>query len=246
MKRTVKKILIIKTGTTYNSIRQVYGDFEDFIIHSAGIDRNDTITFPIYQQHLPPVRKIIGAASSAIITGSHAMVTDMDDWSTDLCRWIRDFAAQGLPVLGICYGHQLLAQAWGGVVDYHPSGREIGAVSIKLTQQGVNDRLLGVLPEFFIAHVSHAQSVIRLPDNARVLAYNDFEPHHSFVIDGNVWGVQFHPEFTAGIMKGYIHERRGILGLEGYDTGYLCSSVIENEYGAMLLHRFVSITGSLS
>lgn len=241
----MKKILIIKTGTTFDSIRREYGDFEDFIIQASGIKKKDTLIFPVFKKRLIPVKEIAGGVSSAIITGSHSMVTEMETWSADLCGWIREFASEGLPVLGICYGHQILAKAWGGVVDYHPAGRESGTVSIHLTPNGLKDSLLGVLPEHFIAHVSHEQSVIRLPENADVLAYNDFEPHHAFNIDGNVWGVQFHPEFNAGIMESYIRERREIMGSEGYNIPDMLSSVSEHDFGAKLLRRFIELSNEL-
>lgn len=239
----MKKILIIKTGTTFDSIRSVYGDFEDFIIRACGIDKKDALIFPAYKERLIPVKKIATSVSSAIITGSHSMVTEMEDWTADLCGWIREFAAEGLPVLGICYGHQLLAKAWGGVVDYHPCGRESGTVSISLTQRGLKDRLLDVCPEHFIAHVSHAQSVIKLPEKADVLAYNDFEPHHAFNVDGNVWGVQFHPEFNAGIMESYIRERQEFMESEGYNIHDMLSSVSEHDFGVKLLRRFIELSG---
>jgi GMP synthase (glutamine-hydrolysing) len=241
----MKKILILKTGTTFDSIRRNYGDFEDFIVSAAGITRSDIRVIAVYQEKLPAVRKIFSDISSVIITGSHSMVTDGHGWIESLCCWIREFADTGFPVLGICYGHQLLAMAWGGIVEFHPSGGETGTVWIKLTDEGLNDSLLGIFPVNFIAHVSHAQSVTRLPANARVLAYNDFEPHHSFRIDNNVWGVQFHPEFNKGIMKGYIMEQREIIESEGYNTESLLSSVKEHKFGIKLLCRFVEISFGL-
>jgi len=242
----MKKILILKTGTTFDSISHIFGDFEDFIISSAGLIKEETLIISVYKESLPSVKKIIEDVSSVIITGSHSMVTDKEEWIEHLCCWIREFAAEGLPVLGICYGHQLLAMAWGGLVDYHPCGIEMGTVGINLTDDGRKDRLLGVCPEYFTAHVSHAQSVIKLPARARLLAFNNFEPHHSFRIDNNVWGVQFHPEFNELIMKGYIRERRGILEVEGYDIESIFASVTKHGFGMKLLRRFVAITGGYS
>ncbi|MEL7568807.1 MAG: gamma-glutamyl-gamma-aminobutyrate hydrolase family protein [Bacillota bacterium] len=151
--------------------------------------------------------------SAIIITGSHSMVTDQDDWSMALCAWLRSHRSKCIPTLGICYGHQLISQAFGGQVDYYPQGKELGTVSIQLTEAGISDPLLGVLPRSFLGHVAHSQTVLQLPPGARILAKNDFEQHHAFVLDDCIWGVQFQPEFNAGITEAYTHT----LG-----TGTLC------------------------
>ncbi|RYF49524.1 MAG: glutamine amidotransferase, partial [Comamonadaceae bacterium] len=62
------------------------------------------------------------AVAGAIITGSWNMVTDREDWSELTAAWVREAFAGDVPLLGICYGHQLMAHALGGVVDYHPQG----------------------------------------------------------------------------------------------------------------------------
>ena len=78
------------------------------------------------------------------------MVTEQDDWSIQLARWLKNTSALSIPTLGICYGHQLIAAAWGGTVDYHPGGKEVGTVNIELTEAGKNDVLLGSMPERFL------------------------------------------------------------------------------------------------
>ena len=76
--------------------------------------------------------------------------------------------------------------------------------------------------------------------------YNDFEPHHAFIIGDNVWGVQFHPEFNAGVMKEYIREMRGPCVSEENNPESIFSSVKEHEFGTMLMRRFVEIAGEYS
>lgn len=234
----MKKILIIKTGTTFPHIIEKYGDFEDFIIKQVDLMKKDVIVCSVYQNDILPDLKEV---SGVIITGSHSMVTDCEPWIIAAEKYLRDISNKYIPVLGICYGHQLICQAFGGTVGYHPEGKEVGTVNIQLTEEGKKDKLLNVLPEKFLGHVTHSQTVIKLPESAIVLAQNDFEKHHAFVIYGNIWGVQFHPEFNLGITKSYILEQEGTLIKEGYDIESLYNSLKEHEYGKMLLKRFMQL-----
>jgi len=234
----MKKLLIIKTGTTFETIYRKYGDFDDFIIHQSGIPIKDVLTLPVYQnKQLPDLEDI----SAIIITGSHAMVTDQEAWSQYIANWLQRAELQSIPVLGICYGHQLLATAFGGHVDYHPGGREVGTVTINLTKEGAEDPLLGSLPSHFSGHVTHAQTVRQLPPKARLLAYNDFEQHHAFVIHDSMWGVQFHPEFTEDITRAYIFEQQATLVQEGYDVTKLYHTTKKHPYGQLLLQQFLKL-----
>jgi GMP synthase (glutamine-hydrolysing) len=168
----MKKVLIIKTGTTHPLIKEKHGVFEDFIINQGEIQKDRVIVSAVYKNEaLPDINSI----DSIIITGSHSMVTDKEDWSVKLSEWINEISKYNIPTLGICYGHQLLCQAFGGIVGYHPKGIEKGTVNIELTEEGKKDKLLGILPSPFLGHVSHSQSVIKLPEKAILLAKNDFE-----------------------------------------------------------------------
>ncbi|MBN0903368.1 gamma-glutamyl-gamma-aminobutyrate hydrolase family protein, partial [Pseudomonas aeruginosa] len=102
----------------------------------------------------------------AVLTGSWAMVTDRLAWSERTADWIRQAVAIDMPLFGVCYGHQLMAHALGGEVAYHPGGRESGSQTITLSPWGVDDPLLSGLPATFPAHLSHLQTVTRLPEGA--------------------------------------------------------------------------------
>jgi GMP synthase (glutamine-hydrolysing) len=235
----MRKVLIIKAGETFESIKKAHGDFEDYIIDDAGLSRDDVIIFPVYHAKEHPELKHI---SKIIITGSHSMVTDHEDWSMLLARWIKEtFPVKHIDVLGICYGHQLLAHAFGGVVDYHPKGIEIGTVQVELTAEGLKDPLLGCMPKFFAGHAAHSQTVVKLPPGATLLARNSFEGHHAFVIHGNMWGVQFHPEFSAAVTLGYINELQQRLSEEKHDITAIKNSVNEHNFGRILLKNFLAL-----
>ena len=235
----MKPLLIIKTGSAFARLQPEFGDFDDFVLNQIpGID--NVLVAAVFKRHWLPAYDTI---SGVIITGSHAMVTDREDWSEFVAEWLRGIAANTLPVLGICYGHQLLAHAWGGDVGYHLHGKEIGTVGINLTDAGCQDSLLSCMPPSFIGHVTHAQTVLRLPDGATVLARNEHEPHQAFVINGNQWGVQFHPEFNAIIERTYVAEQKDELMLAGRNLPAIESSVQEHPYGQQLIQRFAALAG---
>ena len=234
----MKPILIVKTGQTFSAISARYGDFEDWIISGMALSEDQfTVVAPFLSQPFPAANEISGV----VITGSHAMVTDAEPWSITTENWLRKVASTQIPVLGICYGHQLIAAAFGGKVDYHPGGREIGTVKIAKTTAAEKDLLFCDLPDTLMVHVAHAQSVIKLPEQAEILAKNEFEPHHAFVIDNHIWGVQFHPEFNEEITAAYLLELKTTLQDEGFDVSQLIASLSPSPYGASLLRRFYEI-----
>lgn len=230
----MKPLIIFKVGTTFDSLIVNIGDFEDWIIRGLGTTSTKVeIIDPRRNIAFPKPERIAGA----IITGSHSMVSDREPWSESLAAWIVEAAAIDLPMLGICYGHQLIAHALGGEVDYHPLGLEIGTVNIELSDHAENDVLFRDSPKRFAAHATHRQSVIKLPENAVLLASNSFEPHHAFRIGQNAWGLQFHPEFNAPAMSCYIQQRCE----DAETTTELLNQVVETPDSSELLRKFAQL-----
>jgi GMP synthase (glutamine-hydrolysing) len=234
----MKRLLIIKTGSAIKGIAPGMLDFEQWTASAAGIqlERCHTVTV-IDGEHLPEPAQ----CSGVVITGSAAMVSDRHPWSEYSAQWLLQAIAAKVPVLGICYGHQLLAQALGGVVGYHPRGREMGTKVIHRAPAALQDELFNILPEQFPAHVTHMQSVLQLPNGAEVLAWNSFEAHHGVRFAPRVWGVQFHPEFSAEAMSQYLHIRSAALHEEGMDVDALHRAVSDTAAARQLLQRFARL-----
>lgn len=235
----MKKLLIIKTGRAIKGIPAELLDFEHWTAAAAGLALEHCHTVTVIDgETLPEARQCRGI----VITGSAAMVSDRHAWSEHTAQWLLGAMQIGVPILGICYGHQLLAHALGGHVDYHPRGREMGTKLIHRAPAALHDELFSALPESFPAHVTHMQSVLRLPPVAEVLAWNPFEAHHAVRFAPRVWGVQFHPEFTSAAMSHYLRIRSDALQQEGQDPAELLAAVTETAEAEQLLRRFAALT----
>jgi GMP synthase (glutamine-hydrolysing) len=194
---------------------------------------------------LPAPREVAGA----IITGSAAMVTERSAWSERTAGWIRDAMDAELPLFGVCYGHQLMAHALGGRVDYLPGGREIGTQAIELSAAGAQDPLARRLPASFRAHTTHEQSVIEPPGGAAVLARSARDPHQLLRYGPHALSAQFHPEFNAEVMRAYIRRKHADMRREGSDPQQVFSAVAATPVARWLLrqfsrhHRWIAVAG---
>jgi len=232
------KVLIVKTGDTFPSLASKKGDFEDWIVSGMGIDRENAFVVDVSDHLLfPDYRDIRGI----VITGSHAMVTEHREWSERIAEWQPEAIDRKIPLLGICYGHQLLAYALGGEVGNNPNGPEFGTVKVNLNAAAKKDNLFGILPNIVEVHVSHAQSVLSLPAGAQLLASNKVDRNQAFVVGSCAWGVQFHPEFDVEIVREYVYQHRQLLQERGADPERIIQGCKETPYGSLLLKRFGEI-----
>jgi GMP synthase (glutamine-hydrolysing) len=242
-------ILILKTGEAPPPVKGRYGDFEDWIASGLGRPLDSLEVASVYKgDPLPSVDSLSGV----VITGSPAMVTERPDWSEASARWLAKVVeSDSVPVLGLCYGHQLLAHALGGEVGPNPNGREMGTVDVTFHCEETNHRrekdgvakLEGPAPIFeagvFSSHMSHFESVLRPPVNAEILAHTALDPHSVLEFGPRQWGVQFHPEFDRKIMQGYVEARREVLVSEGLDPDAMIAEAVETHAITSLLARFV-------
>jgi len=228
------RVLILKTGTTYPEIRAQFGDFDDWFVRGLS-DQLDLTVVDVTRQPPPGQPK---DWDGIVITGSPAMVSDRPEWSETTAAWTRQAVDAHVPVLGVCYGHQLLAHALGGKVGFHPDGRDTGTKQVTLLETAQSDPLFMHLPAQFPAQLTHKQSVLELPPGAVLLANSSFEPHQAFRVGGNAWGVQFHPEFTDQIMRAYLEVQTPDLNKEGLDATRLLAEVTPAPAASRVLTRF--------
>ena len=169
-----------------------------------------------------------------IITGSPRSVSDEEAWMLRLEENIRDASEYKKPVLGICFGHQLIAKSFGGRVEVNPNGWELGSYSISLTEYGKDSPLFDNIEDEVIVYESHQDSVIRMPDGAVELAYNQ-KCVQAFQLHDTLYSVQFHPEFSWDVMKKYVSVR-GAAGVPIDDP-----TIPESLHGHLILHNFIKL-----
>lgn len=196
-------IAVIQMGVPPADVVAWQGEPADWFAAALGLKTADLlIVRPDLGAALPAAR----AFSLAIITGSWAMVTDHEDWSERTGAWARSLILAGKPLLGVCYGHQLMASAMGGRVDYHPAGREQGTFPVTLSSAARSDRLFASWPGTFDAQLSHSQSVMEPPPGMRSLGGTRQDPNQILRYGPNALSLQFHPEFSVDILATIMGE----------------------------------------
>lgn len=229
----MKQIALIKTGNTIEQIKPLYGDFEDWFADGMGV--LDLLQVDVFQQQaLPAADSLAGI----VVTGSPSMVSTREAWSEQTAAWLAQAVRAGVPVLGVCYGHQLLAHALGGLVGPNPAGRQIGTVSAQRLGAAGEDPLLGHLPATFDVQASHSEAVLELPPGAQRLATSPKDGNFAIRFAENAWGVQFHPEFTGNIMAEYIRCRADALCDEGLNPQLLLDKTADAIEARSVLRKF--------
>lgn len=228
------RVVILKTGTTYPALRETFGDFDSWFVARLAPELNVHVV-DVTADDLPDLPE---DWDGIVITGSPAMVSDRAPWSERTAGWLAEAVRAEVPVLGVCYGHQLLAHALGGEAGFHPGGRETGTHKVELLDTAMDDPLFKGLPRQFPAQLTHRQSVLRLPENAVLLGRNAFEAHQAFRVGPCAWGVQFHPEFSSEVMRAYLKVQASDLEKEGLDADSLLADVVDAPEATSLLDRF--------
>lgn len=233
-----RPVLIVATGSTFPQIAESLGDFGAWIAKGLG----EAVPHRLIDAQTAGALPDPSALAGVVLSGSHSMVSDREPWSERLAQWLTQCVAADVPVLGICYGHQLLAHALGGVVSDRANHEfEIGTHTVTLNANAEGDPLFVSLPQAFDAQLVHRQSVSRLPDGALLLAGSEGEACQAFRFGRTAWGVQFHPEFSTDAMRAYIHAMPIEARDEGYDADALSAGVRQTSDAASLLPRFAAI-----
>ncbi|OZI71414.1 glutamine amidotransferase [Bordetella genomosp. 12] len=231
-------MLIIQAGTPPDDIRASQGDLPAWFCRALRTTTEDVEIVRVFEgERLPAPR----ADVPAVITGSWSHVTEQHPWSLDVAAWIREAMAMNAPMFGVCYGHQLMAAALGGEVGFHPNGREMGSRRVRLRPGAAADPLLTHCPAEFVAHLTHLQTVLRLPHGAQLLASSDHDPHQVVRYGPHAVSTQFHPEFTPSIARACIELRASTLRAEGKDPEAMLRGIEDAPVAREILERFVSV-----
>jgi GMP synthase (glutamine-hydrolysing) len=228
--------MVLRAGDTPTNVAERRGQYFDWIRREVG----DAWDGP-WAEHdvrteapFPDPR----GGDAFIMTGSSSRVTEREPWMLRAEGFLRQIADSGAPFFGICFGHQMIAQALGGEVRQNPNGREIGTVDVRLVA-GRADPLFEGVGTTFRANATHVETVAVLPPGAQVLAENERDPHQAYAIGAAIRCVQFHPEIDGDAMRSYVEGRAHLIDAEGGDAQAVLARVGDAPDAAETLRNFV-------
>ncbi len=236
---SMRTLLIVKTGTSIRQTRDQFGDFDQWFRQSLGSNRFSYRTISVFADEPLPDPSGLRALAGIVITGSPAMVSQRHNWSERAASWLAEAHQARIPMLGVCFGHQLLAHALGGRVGPNPHGRRMGTFEVAL--DAADDPLFGPLGNSAAFQATHVEAVLEPPAGARVLGSTNGDSHHVLHFGHASWGVQFHPEFDADIMRGYVRARADIVRAEGQDPDRIIASIRPCPAGKRLMQQFAEL-----
>ena len=200
------KIRILSNGPGLKEVVEAYGHSSEWI--PASISGNhDYIIDKAYNNEFTDISE----SDVFIITGSKYSVYDNNAWILKLEQFINKIISSNKPILGICFGHQIIAKCLGGFVEKNSLGWELGSYNLKLTSAGSESKLFNQFNNNDIVYESHQDVVSKLPPGSIELAYTS-KGNQSFKYGDCIYGVQFHPEFSYEVTRKLMDLRleRGI------------------------------------
>jgi GMP synthase-like glutamine amidotransferase len=213
----VKRIGILETGHNSEALTPRFGRFAD-AFEAWLAQHRDTHPFELdvfrVEEHEFPAHP--HACDGYIVTGSAAGVYEDHDWLAPAAAFVHECIGAGGRLLGVCFGHQLLAHALGGRVEKSHRGWGLGRHTYT-----VRERQPWMDPE--LAELSllacHQDQVVTPPAGARVLASSEFCEYAMLAVGENVITVQAHPEFSAEYAGELYESRRERFGEEATERG---------------------------
>lgn len=239
--RTLPRILIVQTGSA-GALVPEHGDYPDWFRRALGAGEAE---MPLLRaapglggQKLDREALFRAKARGVLVTGSPLSLTEREPWMDELGDALLRAGAAGTPVLGVCFGHQLLGRAAGGDVRANPRGREIGTVRVQLTPAGRKDPLFSWAESGEIeVQATHLDAVLPPPPGATLLASNEVCATQALRFSETVASVQFHPELEPAPLRALIRSRAERLRAEGLDPDRL-EAQVRNTEAAKVLRAF--------
>lgn len=186
------RIGILQTGLAPEALAGEMGDYPDMF---ARLLEGHGFTFRTYRVVDGEFPATVHDCDGWLITGSRHGAYEDHPWIPPLERFIRDCFAAHVPMVGICFGHQIIAQAMGGKVERFDGGWAVGATEYDFAGQPLT------------LNAWHRDQVTEVPKNAKVIASNEFCANAALLYDDLALTVQAHPEFRPEFIDGLMQTR---------------------------------------
>ncbi len=181
------KLGILQAGHSADELRDVLGDYADLFKSMLGDFGFDFAVYDVVDNQFPSSPN---EADAWLITGSKHGAYEDHNWIPPLEDFIREIDQQKLPLVGICFGHQIIAQALGGKVEKFSGGWAVGHTEYTFKGQPVS------------LNAWHQDQVVQLPQGAKVLGSNAHCQNAMISYGDHIFTVQAHPEFSAAVVDG--------------------------------------------
>ncbi|WP_281855964.1 type 1 glutamine amidotransferase [Litoreibacter halocynthiae] len=191
------KIGILQTGRTPDEMRAKHGDYDDLfkrLLDGRGFTFE---TYPVLDGVFPAA---VTDADGWLITGSKFGAYEGHDWIPPLEDFLRGAFDAGVPIVGVCFGHQILAQALGGKVEKFAGGWQVGATDY-VRADGTKDRIMAW----------HQDQITELPAGAEVIGASAMCANAMLTYGDKALTVQPHPEFSPDFLADLLEARRAVL-----------------------------------